>query len=86
VESAIKDKKSSRAKRAKRKNSSWQPDLFQCVPYEQWEEIGKMEFSQKANKKVLDILESYEPDPLPQDVQNKIHEIAINARERIVGA
>lgn len=61
------------------KKETWYPDLFERKIYENWEKEGKKTLTQRANEKVIDILEHYEPDPLPKDVQSKLRAIVERA-------
>ena len=38
---------------------------------------------ERANEKVRDILENYEVDPLPKDVQDRVHAVVERAQEAI---
>jgi trimethylamine--corrinoid protein Co-methyltransferase len=66
------------------KTETWYPDLFKRMVYENWEKEGKKTLTQRAHEKVIDILEHYEPEPLPKDVQSKIHAIVERAEQKLV--
>ncbi|MBA7696189.1 Glycine betaine methyltransferase [subsurface metagenome] len=66
------------------KKETWYPDLFERKIYENWEKEGKKTLTQRANEKVIDILEHYEPDPLPKDVQSKLRAIVERAKRKII--
>ena len=54
----------------------WQPNVFNRNNFQSWTEKGQKYFHQVANEKVLDILENYKPEALPDDVLAKLEEIA----------
>ncbi len=62
---------------------TWYPDLFKRTFYDNWEAEGKKTMFEKCNAKVLDILENYEPEPLPDDVSKKLNDIVKNAEAKI---
>jgi len=51
--------------------------------YDNWAKAGKKTLFQRANEKVRDILENYEPEPLPQEAQDKIEEIVKRSEANI---
>jgi trimethylamine--corrinoid protein Co-methyltransferase len=66
------------------KTETWYPDLFKRTIYENWVSDGKKTLTQRTNDKLINILEQYEPEPLPQDVQQKIRAIVERAEEKIL--
>lgn len=66
------------------KTETWYPPLFKREVYENWVSGGKKTLTQRAHEKVLDILENYKPEPLSQDVQQKIRAIIERAEEKIL--
>jgi trimethylamine--corrinoid protein Co-methyltransferase len=54
----------------------WQPSLFNRNNFQSWTEKGQKDSHQLCNDKVRDILENYQPEPLPDDVLQKLEEIA----------
>ncbi len=65
------------------KKETWYPQFFVRQVYEKWEADGSKTLFQKANEKVIDILENYEPDPLPKKVQQKIKDIIADAESKL---
>lgn len=65
------------------KKETWYPRLFERQFYENWVAGGKKNLFEKSNEKVIDILENYEPEPLSQDVQQKIKEIINRAEAKL---
>lgn len=65
------------------KNETWYPQFFVRQVYEKWEADGSKTLFQKANEKVIDILENYEPEPLPKKVQQKIKDIIADAESKL---
>ncbi len=65
------------------KKETWYPRMFTRQVYEKWEADGSKTLFDKANEKVIDILENYEPEPLPKDVQQKMKDIIANAEAQL---
>ncbi len=65
------------------KKETWYPEMFQRQIYENWQAEGSKTLFDKANEKVIDILENYEPEPLPKDVQQKITDIINKAESKL---
>lgn len=65
------------------KKETYYPDLFKRQFYENWEKEGKKTLFDRANEKVLDILENYQPEPLPKDVQKKLQDIVDRAESKL---
>ncbi|MCL5257425.1 MAG: trimethylamine methyltransferase family protein [Chloroflexi bacterium] len=61
---------------------NWFPSLLDRWNYDQWEQNGKKTMSQRANEKVREILETYEPQPLPEAVSERIAEIVRRADQQ----
>ena len=66
------------------KTETWYPELFKRDIYDNWVAEGRKTLTQRANEKVKDILENYQPEPLPKDVQKKIHDIVERAEQKIL--
>jgi len=65
------------------RNETWYPELFERQVYENWVAQGSKTLFDKANEKVIDILENYEPEPLPKGVQEKISDIIAKAESKL---
>ncbi len=65
------------------REETWYPRLFQRQIYENWAAEGFKTLFDKANEKVIDILENYEPEPLPKDVQQKMKDIIAAAESKL---
>ena len=48
---------------------------------ETWERKGAKTMDQAAHEKALEILENYHPEPLPEDVRKRIHDIVVEGEE-----
>ncbi|MDO0825987.1 trimethylamine methyltransferase family protein, partial [Desulfosporosinus nitroreducens] len=66
------------------KTETYYPSLIDRQRYESWLESGSKTLFERANEKVKDIIENYEPDPLPKDVQQKIRAIVERSEQKIV--
>jgi len=58
-------------------------DLMDRQPYDSWVKSGRKTLFEKANEKVKDILENYQPAPLPRDAQYKVKAIVERAEGRL---
>jgi len=65
------------------KKETWYPRLFERKFYENWVSDGKKTLLERSNERVIDILENYEPEPLPQGVRQKMKEIIARAEKKI---
>ncbi len=65
------------------KQETWYPRLFDRKFYENWVGDGKKTLFERSNERVIDILENYEPVPLPKDVQQKMRDIIERAEAKI---
>ncbi|MDO0823723.1 trimethylamine methyltransferase family protein, partial [Desulfosporosinus nitroreducens] len=66
------------------KTETYYPSLIDRQRYESWLESGSKTLFERANEKVKDIIENYEPDPLPKDVQQKIRAIVERSEQKVV--
>ena len=48
---------------------------------ETWEKKGAMTMTEATRAKAIDILENYKPEPLPEDVKKRIHDIVVEGEE-----
>lgn len=61
---------------------NWYPSLIDRHNYSDWEALGAKTLGERANEKVRSILDSYQPEQLPQSVRDKIAEIVNRADQR----
>ncbi|MCX6363144.1 MAG: trimethylamine methyltransferase family protein [Actinobacteria bacterium] len=59
------------------------PDLIDSQRYEAWQAAGSKTLFERANEKVRSIIETYEVDPLPQDVVQGVREVVERAHEAL---
>lgn len=64
--------------------SQSQAQLIDRRMREDWEAAGSKDIYQRAQEKVIDILETYEPQPLPEKVRKNIRSI-VEAAEKELG-
>jgi trimethylamine--corrinoid protein Co-methyltransferase len=57
----------------------WYPRLFDRNNYDSWVAAGEKTLRQRATERVEEILQSHEPEPLPQDIQDKLDAIVNRA-------
>ena len=55
------------------------PRIFDRTMREVWEQAGQLDIYKKATEKAREVLETHTPDPLPDDVRNKIRLIVEEA-------
>ena len=60
-----------------------QPDLIDRRRRSKWEEMGATDMYARAAAKAREILETHEPDPLPEDVLSTIRSIVESAEEEL---
>jgi len=75
----------SHASTYKHMRSQSQVQLIDRRMREDWEAAGSMDIYKRAHARVLEILETYEPFPLPANVLNAIQSIVEEAEKELVG-
>jgi trimethylamine--corrinoid protein Co-methyltransferase len=74
----------SHASTYKHMRSQSQVQLIDRRMREDWEAAGSMDIYKRAHARVLEILETYEPSPLPANVLNTIQSIVEEAEKELV--
>lgn len=74
----------SHASTYKHMRSQSQVQLIDRRMREDWEAAGSMDIYKRAHARVLEILETYEPPPLPANVLNAIQSIVEEAEKELV--
>jgi trimethylamine--corrinoid protein Co-methyltransferase len=59
----------------------WYPEVFDRGNYDQWMDEGGLSLGERAAKKVDAILKEHQPEPLPEDVRQKIRAIVQQAEQ-----
>jgi trimethylamine--corrinoid protein Co-methyltransferase len=67
----------------KHMNSQSQPDLIDRRRRSKWQELGGTDMYERAAAKAREILETHEPDPLPDSVLETIRAIVESAEEEL---
>lgn len=62
----------------------WYPGVFERGDYDQWQAAGGTSLAERATKHVEQILAEHKPEPLPEEVAQKIKAIVRRAEERFV--
>jgi trimethylamine--corrinoid protein Co-methyltransferase len=62
-----------------------QPDLMDRRVREDWEARGSTDVYQRAQVRAREILETHEPEPLPDDVRQRIRKIVADADQELAG-
>jgi trimethylamine--corrinoid protein Co-methyltransferase len=63
----------------------WQPRLLNRDSPDPWAKRGGPRYEDVVTQKAIDILETYQPKPLPEDVRSQLDEIASQAAEELAG-
>ncbi len=66
------------------KKETWYPALFERNFYENWEKAGRKTLFERSHDRVMDILENYQPDPLPKGAEEKMEEIIARAAKNVL--
>ena len=64
------------------KSEFWFPQLIDRLRWDDWQQAGSKTMAQRVREKVIDLLENYEPEPLPDNVLKEMKEIIAQADER----
>jgi trimethylamine--corrinoid protein Co-methyltransferase len=60
----------------------WMPELLDRTNYDTWKENGSKPLGARVREKVLDLIENYQPAPMPAQVERKLKYIIASADER----
>ena len=60
-----------------------QPELIDRRRRPKWEELGKTDIYERATEKAREILETHQPDPLPDNVLDEIRSIIEEAEKEL---
>ncbi|UCC88113.1 MAG: trimethylamine methyltransferase family protein [Anaerolineales bacterium] len=63
----------------------WRPKLIDRRSYQRWFERGATTLQERANQKVLQILETHHPEPFPEDVVAAVQAVVRRADQRLSG-
>lgn len=63
----------------------WMPELLERNSRVAWEASGSKPLAQRVREKVLDIIENYEPEPIPPEIDRKLEEILAKVDQRHKG-
>lgn len=59
----------------------WMPELLDRTNWDTWEANGSKTLRQRVHDKVLDLIEHYQPEPIPADVESQLRVIVARADE-----
>jgi len=63
----------------------WRPNVWDRTPYDNWVREGKKGALHRATEIADDILDNYEPEPLPEDVVKELRAIVARADKELAG-
>jgi len=58
---------------------TWYPDLFERGIYSDWKQKGGRSLGERAAERVKKILDEHKPEPLPDDILARLHEVVKRA-------
>ena len=61
----------------------WQPKYLNRDSPQAWAAAGGLTFEEVVTQKAIDILETYQPEPLPEEVQARLEEITSKAEAEL---
>jgi trimethylamine--corrinoid protein Co-methyltransferase len=61
----------------------WYPQVFERGNYHQWQAAGGKSLGERAVKRVIEILENHQPEPLPQEVARRVHAVVERAEAEV---
>jgi len=64
------------------RQSQWHPKLIDRNVYALWKESGATDYTKRVNEEAKRILETHQPEPLPDDVAKMLREIITEAEKR----
>lgn len=56
----------------------WVPEIIKRENFESWKEDGAKTLTERAQELLIDILDTYTPEPLPHDIAAKLDELVAN--------
>jgi len=62
--------------------SFWLPELIDRSKCDDWEAAGAKTLGDRVHEKVISLIETYEPEPIPDDVETRLKEIIAQADAR----
>jgi trimethylamine--corrinoid protein Co-methyltransferase len=65
------------------REEQWQPKLLNRDDPDTWEMKGSRTYGEILEEKAREILETHEPEPLPEEVQARLDEIAERAESAL---
>jgi len=57
----------------------WMPELLDRSNWDTWTDNGSKTLQQRVHEKVLELIENFEPEPIPADIENKLKSIIARA-------
>ena len=60
----------------------WRPELLDRTNFDTWKENGSKPLGARVHERVLDLIENYQPAPMPAEVEKKLKYIIASADER----
>ncbi|MEE8391297.1 MAG: trimethylamine methyltransferase family protein [Anaerolineae bacterium] len=61
----------------------WQPKFSNRATPKAWMKRGSQSYEEVVTRKALEILETYQAEPLPEDIRQKLDEISVKAQETL---
>lgn len=64
------------------KSEFWMPELIDRTNFETWTDNGSKTLGDRVHEKVIDLIENYQPAPIPAEIEKKLKYIIASADER----
>jgi trimethylamine--corrinoid protein Co-methyltransferase len=61
----------------------WVPTILDREYWQQWEDSGRPDTARRTREKLLDLLEAYQPNPLPDTVEKDVQKIIDSAKKAL---
>lgn len=68
---------------AKHFREHWKPELLDFNSYENWAENGSKTMVDRARERIKHILENHHPEPVTEEVRERLDAVLREAREKI---
>jgi len=67
------------------KNELWRPKVFTRMPFERWKKTGSKTTEDRVREEIKHILDTHEPECLPDSVLNKLEQIKDKGEKELIG-
>ncbi|THB80209.1 MAG: hypothetical protein D3926_08290 [Desulfobacteraceae bacterium] len=68
------------------KKELWQPKIFTRKPFEKWDSDGRRSTEDRVREKIVEILDTHKPEPLPDSTIEKIEHIKTEGEKELTNS